>query len=244
MHYVTCNYAALRDECVRRDAMQKYQAIQQIFPSRLREGVRDLADAVFANQRSSRHIMRASAPIVDEEYACGRWNYLKNIEEMSRYAVISGYCEFGGDVSSVLDLGCGSGVLRHWLHRLGKIEYVGVDLSAVAIETAKQEWTEGLTDFVATDIATYVPVRKFDIIVFNEVLYYFDRPGDILRRFEGFLEQNGRFIISLWDGPESRLAWRRLRGSVTVIDEVKTRHSSGVSWQIRFCEPRSLNHER
>jgi len=225
---------------VRRDHMQAYQAIQRILPSRLRDGVRDLADAVFANQRGSRHIMRASAPVVDDEYACGRWDYLKNLEEMSRYAVISGYCEYGGDVSSVLDLGCGSGVLRHWLRRLGKIEYVGVDLSKVAIETAKQEWTDGLTDFIAMDIATYVPDRKFDIILFNEVLYYFDQPGDILGRFEGFLEQNGRFIISLWDGPESRLAWRRLRGSVSVIDEVQTRHSSGVSWQIRLCRPRFL----
>lgn len=237
---------ALRDvqlcwSCETSAAMQKYQAIQQILPSRLRESLRDLADAVFVNQRSSRHIMRASGPIVDEEYACGRWDYLKNLEEMSRYALISGYCEYGGDVSSLLDLGCGSGVLRHWLGRLGKIEYVGVDLSKVAIETAKQEWTDGSTAFIAMDVATYVPVRKFDIIVFNEVLYYFDRPGEILRRFEGFLEQNGRFIISLWDGPESRLAWRRLRGSVSVIDEVQTRHSSGVSWRIRFCGPRSLN---
>src|SRR5260370_5405430 len=170
--------------------MQAYQAIQRILPSRLRDGVRELADAVFASQRGSRHIMRASAPVVDDEYACGRWDYLKNLEEMARYAVISGYCEYGGDVSSVLDLGCGSGVLRHWLRRLGKIEYVGGDLSKVAIETAKQEWTDGLTDFIAMDIPTYVPDRKVDIILFNEVLYYFDQPADILRRVEGFLEQN------------------------------------------------------
>src|SRR5260370_35580319 len=95
--------------------MQAYQAIQRILPSRLRDGVRDLADAVFANQRGSRHIIRASATVVDAEYACGRWDYLKNLEEMSRYAVISGYCEYGGDVSSLLELRCGAAGLAHRL---------------------------------------------------------------------------------------------------------------------------------
>jgi SAM-dependent methyltransferase len=219
--------------------MQAYQAIQRILPSRLRDGVRDLADAVFANQRGSRHTSPASAPVVEDEYACGRWDYLKNLEEMSRYAVIAGYCLHGGDVSSVLDLGCGSGLLRRWLRPLGRIEYVGVDRSKIAIDTAKQEWTDGLTDFVAMDIATYVPDRKFDVIIFNEVLYYLDQPGDIVGRFGDFLKENGRFIVSLWDDPESQRAWRRSRGRVRVVDEVQTRHGSGVSWQIRLCRPTS-----
>jgi SAM-dependent methyltransferase len=217
--------------------MQSYQAIQRILPSRLREGVRDLAEAAFPNQRGWRRTIRTSAQVVHDEYASGRWNYLKSLEEMSRYAVIAGYCEHGGDVSSVLDLGCGSGFLRHWLCPLGRIEYIGVDLSKVASEMAKQEWTDGPTDFIVMDIATYISDRKFDIIIFNAVLYYFNEPGDILGRIEGFLKENGRFIVSLWDAPKSRLAWRRSRGSVRVVDAVQTRHSSGVSWQIRLYRP-------
>lgn len=220
--------------------MQAYQAIQRILPSRLRDGVRDLADAAFPNQRGWRHTIRASARVVDDEYARGRWVYLKSLEEMSRYAVIAGYCEYGGNVSSVLDLGCGSGVLLRWLRPSRKIDYVGVDLSKVAIEAARQEWQDGPTDFIAMDIAAYKPDRKFDVIIFNEVLYYFEQPGNILERFAGFLEENGRFVISLWDAPESRQAWRQSRGSVQVVDEVQTRHSSGVSWQIRLCRPRLL----
>jgi 2-polyprenyl-3-methyl-5-hydroxy-6-metoxy-1,4-benzoquinol methylase len=218
--------------------MQAYQAIQRILPLRLREGVRDLADAAFANQRGWRHTIRASTRAVDDEYARGRWDYLNNLEEMSRYAVIVGYCRYGGNVSSVLDLGCGSGVLRRWLRPLGAIDYVGVDLSKVAIDTASREWTDGSTNFIARDVATYVPDRKFDAIVFNEILYYFERPGDILERFAAFLEENGHFVISLWDAPESRLAWRRSQSNVQVVDEVQTRHRSGVSWRIRLCRPR------
>jgi SAM-dependent methyltransferase len=123
---------------------------------------------------------------------------------------------------------------------VGRIEYVGVDRSKTAIDAAKKEWTDGLTDFVAMDIATYVPDRKFDVIIFNEVLYYLDQPGDILGRFEDFLKENGRFVISLWDDPESQQAWRRSRGRVRVVDAVQTQHSSGLSWQIRLCRPRFL----
>jgi SAM-dependent methyltransferase len=211
--------------------------MQRVVASWLRDGVRDLANAVFANQRGSRQMMHTSRPVGEDEYARGRWDYLKNVEEMSRYAVIAGYCLHGGDVSSVLDLGCGSGLVRGWLRPLGTIEYVGVDRSKIAIDMAKKEWPDSRTDFVAADIATYVPDRKFDIIIFNEVLYYLDQPGDILGRFGEFLEDNGRFIISLWDDPEAQEAWRRSRAKVRVVDAVQTRHSSGLSWQIRLCRP-------
>jgi SAM-dependent methyltransferase len=114
--------------------MQACRAVQQILPSPLRTGVRYMADAAFASQLGWRRTIRAPAPAVDEEYARGHWDYLKSLEEMSRYAVIAGYCEHGGDVSSVLDLGCGSGVLRHWRRPSGRIQNVGVDLSKVAID--------------------------------------------------------------------------------------------------------------
>jgi 2-polyprenyl-3-methyl-5-hydroxy-6-metoxy-1,4-benzoquinol methylase len=218
--------------------MQALQAIQRILPSRLREGVRDLVDATLLKRRAARRIIRASPRVVDDEYLRGRWEYLNHLEEMARYAVIAGYCRYRGDVSSVLDLGCGSGLLRRWLRPLEAIDYVGVDLSNVAIETARNEWTDESTKFVAMDVATFVPDRKFDVIVLNEVLYYFEQPDRILRRVAAFLEQNGKFVISLWGSQESRQAWRRSRASVHVIDEVQVRHQSGVSWEIRLCRPR------
>ncbi|HEU5401877.1 MAG TPA: methyltransferase domain-containing protein [Terriglobales bacterium] len=212
--------------------MQAIQAIRKILP----DGIRDLADAAFVS-RGRRHIIRTSTRAVDDEYACGRWDYLGSLEEMTRYAVIAGYCRYGGGASSVLDLGCGFGLLRRWLGPPGAVEYVGVELSNLAIEAARVEWTDARTKFVATDAATYVADRKFDMIVFNEVLYYFERPDEILGRFASVLTKGGRFVISLWASPESRLAWRRAHESVRVVDEVQVKHHSGVSWQIRLCEP-------
>ncbi|WP_456753180.1 methyltransferase domain-containing protein [Bradyrhizobium sp. USDA 4461] len=85
--------------------------------------------------------------------------------------------------------------------------------------------------------------RKFDTIILNEVLYYFQQPGEILIRFGNFLEPNGSFLVSLWESDDSRRAWKRSESLVDVKDSVRIAHSSGVSWTIRVCRPRKRLHE-
>lgn len=217
--------------------MQPLQMMRRIMPPWLPEGVRYLAEGALMKQGRPRHVQRSLMQL-DGEFARGRWDYLDQLQEMTRYAVIVGYCKYGRKVSSVLDLGCGAGVLRRHLDPLGAIcDYEGVDLSTVAIEKASREWTDASTRFVARDVATYVPSHKFDVIVFNEILYYFEQPNELLTYFASFLEENGRFVISLWNSEDSRVAWQRARRSVDVIDDVEVRHGSGVSWRIRLCRP-------
>jgi len=219
--------------------MQSFDAIQLILPAQFRNSVRGLVDAAFAKQQTMRRIVRASSRAVDDEYASGRWNYLADLQEMTRYAVIGGYCRRSGSFSSVLDLGCGTGILRQWLPK-EEFSYVGVDLSNIAIEAARRDWKDTGTKFVAMDAASFRPDRKFDAIIFNEVLYYFEQPAEVLRSFAAALEKNGKFVISLWESAESRLAWRRSRPALDVVDEVQIRHGSGLCWQIRLCRPRVL----
>ncbi|MGY3443694.1 class I SAM-dependent methyltransferase [Bradyrhizobium sp. USDA 4473] len=221
--------------------MQTRQMIERIVPGRLRQSVRGLTGAVF-HQSSHRRLAAEPQP-PNRDYEIGRWDYLNNIEEMARYAVIAGYCRYDGRVANVLDLGCGSGILRNWFGPLTNIEYVGVDISDRAIEVARRAWADPRTTFVASDIATYTPERKFDTIILNEVLYYFQRPGEILIRFGNFLEPNGSFLVSLWESDDSRRAWKRSEGLVDVKDSVRIAHSSGVSWTIRVCRPRNWPHE-
>src|SRR5262249_44234878 len=117
--------------------------------------------------------------------------------------------------------------------------YVGVDLSNVAIAAARNEWTDESSKFVAMDVEMFVPDRKFDVIVLNEVLYYFEDPDLVLTRVATFLEENGKLVISVWNSPDCRRAWGRSRGSVHMLDEVQIRHRSGVAWDIRLCQPRT-----
>ncbi|WP_407150712.1 class I SAM-dependent methyltransferase [Bradyrhizobium sp. ORS 86] len=222
--------------------MQALDMIERMVPGRLRQSARELVDVVLVG-RSTRAGVSIAPQRLNREYELGRWDYLSNLEEMARYAVIGGYCRYGRGVSSVLDLGCGSGILRHWFSPLETIQYVGVDLSDRAIDIASRAWTDSRTKFVAMDVAAYTPERKFDMIIFNEVLYYFERPEDILMRFADFLERDGSFLISLWDSTDSRRAWHHSQSTVDVIDSVQIDHQSGVSWKIRLCRPKGRHHD-
>ena len=51
--------------------------------------------------------------------------------------------------------------------------------------------------FKAADCETFKPHRKFDVIVFNEMLYYTDHV-ETMKHYTQFLNPNGLFIISVW----------------------------------------------
>jgi len=74
-----------------------------------------------------------SAKRWDEEYANGRWDYLENLSELARFCIVVGYCAFLKPKSSILEVGCGSGILMRRLRVVGYSSYFGVDLSREAI---------------------------------------------------------------------------------------------------------------
>ncbi len=82
-----------------------------------------------------------------------------------------------GPSATILDVGCGDGVLYQRFRPIGCERDVGIDMSDVAVSMAA-EGARPEAEFVAGDAAVYQPESTFDAIVFNEVLYYFpDPPG-------------------------------------------------------------------
>src|SRR5271166_4756587 len=75
----------------------------------------------------------------EQDYAEGRWQYLENVRQLAHYSLIMGYYMYYRPHSSVLDVGCGHGVLQRRLRALGYARYVGVDTSQHAIDQAKTE---------------------------------------------------------------------------------------------------------
>lgn len=67
---------------------------------------------------------------------------------------------------TVLELGCGSGLLAEDILSFGAINYIGVDISSVAIDAAKARLADNskrnLTEFVVSDIQN-IPSSKVDI---------------------------------------------------------------------------------
>ena len=75
----------------------------------------------------------------EREYASGRWSYLGGVDELAHYSVIVGYYAFLKPGGSVLDVGCGEGILQTRLSPHGYCRYLGIDFAAGAIHQCGRE---------------------------------------------------------------------------------------------------------
>jgi SAM-dependent methyltransferase len=148
----------------------------------------------------------------DAQYANGTWGVLSEFEEISRYAVIVGYLNYLKPCSSLLDVGCGDGVLLERLRPYGYRKYVGLDLSAVAIAKLLP-MQDPKTSFLQGDAETFQPSESFDAIIFNECLYYFNDPLGTLERYSKFLLPEGILIVSVFAPSARAMAILRLAKS-------------------------------
>lgn len=168
----------------------------------------------------------------DRQYALGEWRCLSDLREQAHHSVLAGYLLRLKPDASVLDVGCGDGRLARSLHLSKCRRYVGIDLSTVAIQSAQCAALGENLDFVATDAASYTPLERFDAIVWNESLYYFDAPLSVLRHYEKFLEPRGLFMTSMFKTSESDAILRSVRAHYDLVDETivtNRRHTWTVS---------------
>lgn len=96
--------------------------------------------------------------------------------------MIVGYCRFLRSRGAILDVGCGEGVLHRRLGSEGYSRFVGIDLSRAAIKRARQQGDDRAT-FIVADASEFVPEGRFDTIIFNESLYYQDKPSLAAARY-------------------------------------------------------------
>ena len=141
-------------------------------------------------------MIRSSKEIWDSQYQSRQWEYLTDILEVPRYSVILGFLLHGG-CSRVLDIGCGQAIVLSYLRRVGYRRYVGIDISSVALATSAS-LADDNTEFVTGDIESLSPLGQFDAVLFNECLYYFVDPLDVIRRCTHSLTSGGIFIVSLF----------------------------------------------
>ena len=95
--------------------------------------------------------------------------------ESARYGILAGYLRLVEGSPSILDFGCGTGILLERIQRIRFHDYVGIDSSPVAIELAWKRVPGVGTFVVGEDVPT--TAGPFDVIVCNEVLYYLSDPG-------------------------------------------------------------------
>lgn len=172
----------------------------------------------------------------DEQYASGGWSFLEGIGELSHYSVIVGYATHLKPDASVIDVGCGHGVLHDRWARVGYRRYVGVDISEVAVNHLRAQELPGAL-FVAANAEEYTPDDRFDVVVFNESITYFADPAAGFARYVDALEPGGIVIVSCHQqSARARAILRDLEQAWPVLDHTEIRQGTN-SWRCVVFEP-------
>lgn len=140
--------------------------------------------------------------IWDKDFSGNKWNFIDNTVGDCVYPFLEKYAQNG----DILDLGCGPGNTANELASDAYKDYVGVDISEVALAKAVERTKEcGRTDkntFACSDFLGYAPTRDFDIILFRESLYHvpYGQVLEILEKYSKHLKSNGVFVVRLYAG--------------------------------------------
>ncbi len=179
----------------------------------------------------------------DREYKTGTWRHLEEVGELGHYSVIAGYAQLIRP-KAILDVACGSGVLARHLKALPYKHYLGIDLSMEAVMEASRRYGDERTRFQTADAREFASEQLFDLIVFNECLYYFRKPADVARHYSKLLAPGGKCIVSMFMATENRAIWRELEPFAAIEDAMTIRNQkSGVGWVIKLLSPYAGGHQ-
>lgn len=176
--------------------------------SKLRRVPRALVDILW---RAPRGLGKPiAAEYWDRDFAGGGWDHLEGPAEVARYAVIHAYATALKPRGVLCDVGCGAGILRSRFSDEEIESYTGIDLSSEAI---RQATALGFpkTEFIACDFDHFASEERYDLVLFNESIYYAPDPAKTFANYEMKLKPGGSVIVSIHDyNLRSRLIWARI----------------------------------
>lgn len=125
------------------------------------------------------------------------------------------------DASKVLDIGCACGDLGAYLFKHKHCIIYGMEYDAGSIDVAQKTGAYAhieQIDLNAFDIIPSSFPKKFDRIIFGDVLEHLNKPEQVLNKFIPALEKNGRMIISLPNIAHGSIAAQILVNKFTYMD--------------------------
>jgi len=105
---------------------------------------------------------------------------------------------------SVLDVGCGNGIITRSLGKAG-FKVNGIDISNKAIEKAKASNDLPNVNFnVISAEELAISQQKYDCVICSEVLEHLYQPQDLLKILYQSLEENGILVVTVPNGQGPR----------------------------------------
>jgi SAM-dependent methyltransferase len=185
-------------------------------------------------------LKRRSREEWDVQYAEGSWDFLASVEEMSRYWIGLGYCS-SVPRPSVLDVGCGTGLLEEKLRLLPYSSYLGIDFSIEALKAARRKLPSSCS-LVCADMTTFETSARFDVVAFMELEWPL-LSVPVMRQYLKLLRPGGRILLSLFDGRNRKAtlgAWEEVQSSFRIEDMTRLENvTSEKAWTIAWISEKS-----
>ncbi|MCY7357578.1 MAG: class I SAM-dependent methyltransferase [Rudanella sp.] len=188
----------------------------------------------------NRKILRTDRSRWNYQYDKGLWDGLENMEELARFSVLAGYVHFlKPDNPSILEIGCGEGVLAQRIGRQHYGSFLGTDVADAAIEQANSRFGDSKTRFEAVDMNDFQTDEQFDVIIFNEAIYYLKPMLDkLMSQYAPMLRSNGLLIVSMNTGlhADSDAKWEQIEKVFAVVDSTFVETAKN-GWKVKILRP-------
>lgn len=173
----------------------------------------------------------------ERNYAAGSWDFLDSLSQRGRHYAIAGIVvdRHPDERVRVLDVGCGLGTLYPLLK--GRVHsYSGLDLSEEVIKRCRSAFGDDPNcTFTSGAFEDFAPRETFDVVVLNEVLYYFpvSRAVEVFQKALSHAGDDGFVVISMNRSWKGRLIRTRLNAISPPFQSLRiTNLQTGSFWTV------------
>lgn len=99
------------------------------------------------------------------------------------------------DLSNILEIGCGNGWFTHFMAQNTKAKLLGLDINNVELKQAKRLFNRENIEFIHGNIFELRFENKFDIVVFNASIQYFQDITTLMNALKTMLTEHGEVHI-------------------------------------------------
>lgn len=196
----------------------------------------------YLNSFFQRKVLRTDRSRWNYQYERGSWDGLEKLDELPRFSIIAGLVQFlKPNNPSILEIGCGEGVLAQRIGRNYYSSYIGTDVADTAIQRANDRFGDDKTVFEAVDMNDYQTDQTFDVIIFNESLYYLRPMAEkLVEQYVPMLKPGGILIISLNTGPhaDGKAKWEIIDTLFDTVDKTLVETAKN-GWIVKALTPKS-----